>query len=267
MKSFLLAALAFVLALPLSCGTVLVLAKPKRAEATKGWALVPVVVAAVDAPEGAELTTELIVQRSFPEQFVTASDVRAEDAPRIIGRKVNFAMLAGDPISWNQFAPLEFPRLAEACRAAIHPAVDAAAKAAEAEALATISTAPAAGPVEPLPEVSPWPGELVQVVVAAEDLAEGTKLRRGQLTTADFPGYLVTASLVPAAELGALDDAIVTVPVQKGDPIAWVQLARRGGPETVAGCTFRLEAAVVEAKRATAEREAKAWKPAREEAP
>ena len=267
MKSLLLAALGFAVVLPLSCGTVIVLSKSKRADATKGWALVPIVVAAVDVPEGAELSMEMLSQRSIPEQFVTASEVRPEDAARIVGRRVNFPIVAGDPITWSQFAPLDFARLAEACRTAIHPAVAAAVTAAEAEALAKRSGAPAAGPAEPLPEVSPFPGELVKVVVAAEDVAEGTRLRRGQLTTADFPGYLVTASLVPAAELGALDDALLTVPVQQGDPISWVQLARPGGPETVAGCTFRLEAAVAEAKRTTAEREAKAWTPAGQEAP
>lgn len=266
MKSFLLAALAFVVVLPLSCGTVLVLTKSKRADATKGWALVPIVVAAVDVPEGGELSMEMISQRSIPEQFVTASDVRPEDAARIVGRKVNFPILAGDPITWSQFAPLEFARLAEACRAAIHPAVAAAVKAAEADALSKSSGAPAGGPVEPLPELSPFPGELVKVVVAAEDVAEGTRLRRGQLTTADFPGYLVTASLVPADELGALDGTLLTVPVQRGDPIAWVQLARPGGPETVAGCTFRVQSAVAEVKRTTAEREAKAWTPTEKEA-
>ncbi|MEW5741565.1 MAG: SAF domain-containing protein [Myxococcota bacterium] len=267
MKPLVLGVLAFVLALPASCGGVFLLTKSNRVAATKGWALTPVVVAAVDVPEGAVLTTDMISQRSIPEQFVTEAHVRPVDVQLVIGRKVNFPLLAGDPITWGQFASLEYAQAADACRRAIHAAVDAAAKAAEQEALRKASEAPETGPVEPLPAPVSDAANTVKVVVASEDLSEGAALQRRHLATADFPAHLVTASLVPAAELEALVDAQVVVPVQKGDPLFWVQLARPGGPETVAGCALRVEAAVAAAKRLTSEREAKAWKPGGKEAP
>lgn len=265
MKPFVLAALAFVLALPLSCGGVLLLTKSKRAEATKGWAVVPVVVAAVDVPEGTELTVELISQRSIPELFVTEGDLLPKDAQLIIGRRVNFPILAGDPITWGQFASLEYAQQAGDCQRAIHPAVEAAGRAAQEETLRQASETAATGTVEPLPEPLSDAAKQVKVVVAAVDLPEGTKLERGHLATADFPEALVTASLVPAGELAVLEDAQVVVPVQKGDAIAWVQLARPGGLQTAAGCALRVEAAVTQARREVAEREAKAWKPAGKE--
>lgn len=262
MKPLLLGALAFVLALPLSCGGVLLMTKSKRAEATKGWALVPVVVAAADVSEGTELTMELISRKEVPEQFVTGGDVLTKDAPLIIGRKVNFPIVAGDPITWSLFASLDFARQADECQRAIHPAVEAAGQAAQEEALRQAAETAATGTVEPLPEPVSDAAKQVKVVVAAVDLPEGTKLGRGHLATADFPEALVTASLVPAGELDVLEDAQLVVPVQKGDAIAWVQLARPGGPQTAAGCALRVEAAVAQARREVAEREAKAWKPA-----
>lgn len=267
MKVFLLGALAFLLALPLSCGTVLVLTKSRRAEATKGWNLVPIVVAASDIPEGTALTMEQLSQRSIPEQFATGADVRPADVALVIGRKVNFALVAGDPITWSQFASLEHAHAQEDCVSAIHPAVEAAAKAAEDEVLRQVSDAPPLGEPEPLPDADFFPGERVKVVVASEDIAEGATLARTQLTTTDFPGYLVTASLVPANELDSLVGAQAVVPLQKGDAIGWVQLARPGGPETTAGCALRVDAAVSAAKREAAAREAKAWTPAREATP
>jgi pilus assembly protein CpaB len=76
----------------------------------KGWNLVPVVVAAQDIAEGTPVTFELISQRSIPEQFVTASVVKPDQATRIIHQPVTVPVKAGDPMTWQQFGRALWPR-------------------------------------------------------------------------------------------------------------------------------------------------------------
>lgn len=261
MKPLLLGALAFVVSMPLACGGAMLVTRSHRAEATKGWALVPVVVAAVDLQAGEALTLEQLSQRSMPEQFASQSFVRPQDAARIIGRKLNFPVVAGDPITWSQFTSLEAFTLTTECQGAIHPAVEAAGKAAAEGVLKEVREAPPVGAVEALPEPVADAAKQVKLLVAAEDLAEGATLSARHLVATDVPGYLATASLVPAGDLDSLAGARVLVPLQKGDLVAWVQLARSAGPQTVAGCAARVNAAVTEARRATAESEAQAFQP------
>lgn len=82
----------------------------ERAEARKGWNLVPVVVAAVDLTEGTVVTSEHLSQRSIPEQFVTASVVKPDTANLVLGQKVLVPVAAGDAMRWSQF---ETARVAE----------------------------------------------------------------------------------------------------------------------------------------------------------
>lgn len=77
--------------------------KKKGADARKGWNLVPVVVAAVDIPDGTLVTMEMISQRSVPEQFVTASVVKPDSASYIVNQRVNVPLNAGDPLRWSDF--------------------------------------------------------------------------------------------------------------------------------------------------------------------
>ena len=75
----------------------------EKADARKGWNLVPVLVATVDLSEGTVVTMEHLAQRSVPEQFVTSSVVKPDSASYVIGQKVQVAVAAGDPMLWNQF--------------------------------------------------------------------------------------------------------------------------------------------------------------------
>jgi pilus assembly protein CpaB len=94
------AALAFgVLAAVLSYSAI----KKREADVRKGWNLVPVVVAAVDIPEGTVVTMEMLSQRSVPEQFVTSSVVKPDSASYVVNQKVLVAVAAGDPLLWSQF--------------------------------------------------------------------------------------------------------------------------------------------------------------------
>lgn len=77
--------------------------RKKEADVRRGWNLVPVVVAAQDIPEGAQITIDMISQRSVPEQFVTASVVKPDSANYIINQKVLVPLQAGDPLLWSQF--------------------------------------------------------------------------------------------------------------------------------------------------------------------
>jgi pilus assembly protein CpaB len=75
-----------------------------QANATVGWNLIPVVVAAADVSEGTEITLELLTRRSIPEQFVTSSVVSPDSASYLIGQRVLVPLQAGDPLMWSQFS-------------------------------------------------------------------------------------------------------------------------------------------------------------------
>lgn len=77
--------------------------KKKEADVRRGWNLVPVVVAAVDIPEGTVVTFDMISQRSVPEQFVTSSVVKPDSASYVVNQKVLVSLQAGDPLLWSQF--------------------------------------------------------------------------------------------------------------------------------------------------------------------
>lgn len=77
--------------------------KKREADVRRGWNLVPVVVAAVDVPEGTIVTFDMISQRSVPEQFVTSSVVKPDSASYVVNQKVLVSLQAGDPLLWSQF--------------------------------------------------------------------------------------------------------------------------------------------------------------------
>lgn len=77
--------------------------KKAYADARRGWNLVPVVIAAVDIPEGTTVTMEMISQRSVPEQFVTSSVVKPDSASYVVGQVALVPMIAGDPLMWSTF--------------------------------------------------------------------------------------------------------------------------------------------------------------------
>lgn len=75
-----------------------------RRSHNSGYNLVPVVVAAVDMPEGTLVTFDHISQRSVPEQFVTSSVVKPDSASYVVGQRLQNAVQAGDPLRWADFA-------------------------------------------------------------------------------------------------------------------------------------------------------------------
>lgn len=76
--------------------------KKREADVRRGWNLVPVVVASVDISENTEISFDLITQRSVPEQFVTSSVVKPDDAIRIVGHKLVVPVKAGDMMLWTE---------------------------------------------------------------------------------------------------------------------------------------------------------------------
>jgi pilus assembly protein CpaB len=77
--------------------------KKKEADVRHGWNLVPVVVAAVDIPEGTVVGLDMISQRAVPEQFVTSSVVKPDSATYVVNQKVLVPVQAGDPLLWSEF--------------------------------------------------------------------------------------------------------------------------------------------------------------------
>ncbi len=77
--------------------------KKKEADVRRGWNMVPVIVAAMDVPEGTVVTYEMISQRSVPEQFVTSSVVKPDSSSYVVNQKVLVPVQAGDPLLWSQF--------------------------------------------------------------------------------------------------------------------------------------------------------------------
>lgn len=77
--------------------------KKSESDVRRGWNLVPVVVAAIDIPEGTVVGFDMISQRSVPEQFVTSSVVKPDSASYVVNQKVLVPVQAGDPLLWSQF--------------------------------------------------------------------------------------------------------------------------------------------------------------------
>ena len=76
----------------------------EKSRVKAGWNLVPVIVAAQDLPEGTVVGFEMLSQRPIPEQFVTNSVLRPEEASVMIGAKVSGPVQAGDPVTWQSMA-------------------------------------------------------------------------------------------------------------------------------------------------------------------
>ena len=77
--------------------------KKSESDVRRGWNLVPVVVAAIDIPEGTVVTMDMISQRSVPEQFITSSVVKPDSASYVVNQKVLVPVQAGDPLLWSEF--------------------------------------------------------------------------------------------------------------------------------------------------------------------
>lgn len=63
--------------------------------------------------------------------------------------------------------------------------------------------------------------ELVEILVAAEDVEEGEEMRGRQMVVAEMPGRFVSQSMVRPAHADTIAGQRVVVPLRKGDPILW----------------------------------------------
>ena len=77
----------------------------KKAEAQKGWALTPVLVAKTDIEEGAIVDRSQIEVRRIPEKHVTPANLRPEATEKIIGQETTQALIHGDPLLSEMFRP------------------------------------------------------------------------------------------------------------------------------------------------------------------
>lgn len=74
-----------------------------KTKARRGWNLVPVVVASQDAEAGHVVMMEDLSQRSIPEQFVTSSMVRPDEASHVVAQVTSVPLVAGDILNWEGF--------------------------------------------------------------------------------------------------------------------------------------------------------------------
>ncbi|MGQ0508509.1 MAG: Flp pilus assembly protein CpaB [Myxococcaceae bacterium] len=63
--------------------------------------------------------------------------------------------------------------------------------------------------------------ELIPVVVAAQDLPEGTEVTAQMVAERSVPEQFVTSSVIRPEQTSYVINQRVLVPVQKGDPLAW----------------------------------------------
>src|SRR4051812_1343552 len=70
--------------------------KKTRSDVQRGWNLVPVVIAERDLPAGSTLTFDDVAQRSIPEQLVTRSIVRPDNANYVIFQALSVPLAKGD---------------------------------------------------------------------------------------------------------------------------------------------------------------------------
>lgn len=67
---------------------------------------------------------------------------------------------------------------------------------------------------------------LVPVVVAAQDIAEGTPVAMEMISQRSVPEQFVTSSVVQPHEASSMVNQPVRVPVKAGDPLYWTQFDR-----------------------------------------
>lgn len=171
----------------------------ERAEVRQGWNLVPVVVAAVDLPEGTVVTAAHLSQRSIPAQFVTGPVVKPDSASVALGQKVLAPVAAGDALLWSQF---ETARVAERLAQKVL-------KRTRALSVGVSDTAAVGGFVQPNDQVDvigsfrdPLTNELVAVTL----LQNVVVLATGKVTGT------TSVHLPPASERSARDLSLLVLP-------------------------------------------------------
>jgi hypothetical protein len=73
------------------------------ARARGEFAPIPVLVAAVDISPGAQVNMDMLSQRSVPEQAVTHSLIKSEEASFVVGQKSTARLSPGDVLRWSDF--------------------------------------------------------------------------------------------------------------------------------------------------------------------
>ena len=259
MRTFILWALAGVVVGAVLVASVAFIALAPRVDAArKGWDLKPVVVASRDVAEGQVLTFEDLTQRALPEQFVTPSVVRPEDAPRIVGRAPSMALKQNDVLLWAAFTDYS---ATDECFSAIASRVSAAKDEARDGALARFEARMGAPLTEPQPVPEPKPnaeGE-VGVLVLKKEIPQGQVLEESMLQSVLRPRELVTASSVPADMLKAVAGARVLVALEANDALMWQMLDDAKRPRRVANCMLSVGAAMNEAHERARRDEAAAY--------
>jgi Flp pilus assembly protein CpaB len=103
--------------------------------------------------------------------------------------------------------------------------------------------------------VAPEPaieGDMVDVVIADADLAQGSLLARKQLAVRRLPKQFATASHVSRRFIDDVVDTSLTVPMQRGDLLMWQMLDDPAAPRSPMTCVAGAVAARLAARQKVA---------------
>lgn len=230
----------------------------EAAEATRGWKLVPVLALSRNLPEGEALTDEALVDFQIPELFVSESTVAAADRALVVGQTPSFKLRMGDVLVWGVFAQSERRAVAE-CIEQLRDGVNLAGTRASAEAIERFEKRERAAPLPVREKDKPSvDGDAVEILVAAEDIAEGIVARK-QLAVRRLSRRLLTASHIPSGALEAVAGASTVVRVTKGDPLLWQVLDDAEIPRSAMSCVSDARRARAAARKTFAADEAAAF--------
>lgn len=89
-------------------------AQAAEARVTEKYRKREVLVASANLAPGTPLDTRTLAQRSIPARYVGSDAIGAEQAARVIGRRLSRPLKAGDPLPWSAIEAPETPRLSAA---------------------------------------------------------------------------------------------------------------------------------------------------------
>jgi Flp pilus assembly protein CpaB len=208
----------------------------------KQW--VPVVCAARDLPAGTLITMDMVQQRSLPPEAVSKSNITPEAVQFIVGQVVHTNVYGGDALLWSEFETVEdgqrdvMVAVNDLPVGAVLTEADVRTRRVDA-ALATESVVKPDSArflvgqrlVSPLKQ-----GDLVtwsafetveqgqrEVLVAAEDLAEGAIVTSSNVVARKVDAALATNSVVKSDSTALVLGQRVHAQLQKGDLLLWSQ--------------------------------------------
>ena len=199
-----------------------------------GWKLIPVLVASTDLSPGTKLTQADVLTVEIPEQFVSDSNVIADDRSLLLDQAIEEPVLKGEPLMWSMFNRTEAAALNKCLEAIGPPAAITGTSAAEAVAAEFVKHRRAITASEVAqPSVA---NGTIRVLVVSRDIAEGQLIPLEALRAVALPEELFTASYVPSVHIRKIAGARAILAMSAGEPLAWQMLDDPDQPQSLTAC-------------------------------